>query len=96
MRGVNLTGFEDLLYKNLVIYPNPTENILRVKFEGPLSGDIILRIIDLRGMVIRTIKVYKKSEVFNYDWDIADLSNGEYLLEISSKQSTVIRKIVKQ
>jgi hypothetical protein len=70
---------------NLLVYPNPVKDRLKVLGE---SG--ILTLTDLSGDVILS---QNHSEVSNLDF--SDLSSGIYLLSITNKNGKSSQKIVK-
>jgi hypothetical protein len=82
-------GFEDdfISENNLLVYPNPTFGLVRIKSDLNVES-IVIR--DISGRMVKAI---------NFDLDIlniSDLSNGIYLLELKTNKGLVVKKILKQ
>ena len=70
----------------LKLYPNPTTNILQI--EG-LTSPADIRISDLNGVTVRTVKNVKSSV------NIGDLPDGMYIFDIKNKYISERHKVVK-
>jgi len=73
---------------NVNVYPNPVKDILNV-----ISAESIdaVRIFDLTGRVVKQATPNKA----NFDLDVADLSNGVYLVKLNAGNKEVTTKIIK-
>jgi hypothetical protein len=87
------TGIQENLPENkLLVYPNPSKNILNFRFAGNAQKMEIL-IIDLTGKVVTKNKM--ATSPFSYD--ISELKSGMYILEIRIDDgSTWHEKFVKE
>ncbi|MDG1824228.1 MAG: T9SS type A sorting domain-containing protein [Flavobacteriaceae bacterium] len=74
---------------NVNVYPNPVKDILNV-----ISAESIdaVRIFDLTGRVVKQATPNKE----NFDLDVADLSNGVYLVKLNAGNKEVSTKLIKQ
>ena len=77
---------------DLVLYPNPTSNLLRIKFDGERIFKMTLYSLD--GKMI-------KQEIlgFNHDEETLDVSNldkGIYLMSFQSRENEIFKKVVIQ
>ena len=70
------------------MYPNPSSSHLSIKL--PLNSE--LEILNLNGKVIRKLVADRKTITI----DISGLSKGLYILNITSDNKTVTKKIIKQ
>lgn len=70
------------------IYPNPSSGYLSI--ELPLNSE--LEIINLNGKIIR--RLVADSETITID--ISGLSKGLYVLNITSDNKTITKKVIKQ
>lgn len=78
---------KNMLQNKISIYPNPANQLLNIKgINEPFNA----RIVDLTGK-IRTIK----TDISNNIIDVSELQNGIYFIELSNKNLSVTRKIVK-
>ena len=75
---------ENFVKEEVIMYPNPVNNILHINLEQKLTG----KIYDLKGEVWMIFN--------NNNIDVSSLSAGIYLLDISSEGKHYRKKIVKQ
>jgi hypothetical protein len=73
----------------LHVYPNPTSDLLRV--EGPqLNAQHMVRILDTNGRLVH------ESTLRNGSLDVSGLTNGSYVLQLTSEGSVLTRKFTKR
>ncbi|CAN5779365.1 hypothetical protein BH10BAC2_BH10BAC2_44970 [soil metagenome] len=73
------------------LYPNPVRNTLQV--EGlPATEKTKLTITDFMGNTKMSVQVTAK----NYNWNVSQLKQGNYILKAESKGITVTKKFVKE
>ncbi|HNZ42198.1 MAG TPA: M6 family metalloprotease domain-containing protein [Bacteroidales bacterium] len=89
---VNLcTGTDELQANDVIIYPNPANNILTIEAQR-LNGQEMIEIYDFKGqLLISQIMQHAASEI-----DICNLSNGIYFLKITDEKKIIVKKFVKQ
>lgn len=80
---------EELDDKNIIIYSNPTTSQLIVNIKD-LNNIYIIKIYDLLGNIIQTRLIANETEIF----DANRLHKGLYIVEVSSKQKSVVKKII--
>ncbi len=79
------------LASNFIVSPNPTSDIVNIS--SSLNTNLTqVNVIDLNG---RTVKAFNLGGVANAQINIADLSSGVYMLNITSEEGTTTKKIVK-
>ena len=84
----NYLGIDDeLLAKNLNIYPNPVSDILTVDSKLPLSK---IEIYSILGQRVKEINSDFNSISTNY------LSRGIYMIKIYSEKGTTVKKLIKK
>lgn len=86
-------GTNDVLASKFSTFPNPVSDVLTLS-----SGEGVqisaIQITDLNGRVIKNLKY--SDAMSEMQVNVADLSAGMYLLNISSNQGTATKKIVKK
>ncbi len=85
---------ENYFDANISIFPNPTSSYLTADLSALKDQKVCLQIVDMQGKQIRRneeVSVSSKTML-----DIADLSKGNYMLNIMTKEGTVTRKFIKQ
>ena len=73
---------------NVNVYPNPVKDILNVISAESID---VVRIFDLTGRVVKQATPNKA----NFDLDVADLSNGVYLVKLNAGNKEVTTKLIK-
>jgi len=84
------SGMNDLMENNLNIYPNPVTNKINIETMLDLQN-ATLKIVNSLGEI-----VMKKQLISDTEFDVSNLKNGVYFLNIVSNNFTVFRKFVKQ
>lgn len=84
------SGMNDLLENNLNIYPNPVTNKINIETALDLQN-ATLNIVNSLGEI-----VMKKQLISDTEFDVSNLKNGVYFLNIVSNNHTVFRKFIKQ
>lgn len=84
---------EQEVVANLMVYPNPTSDMLNVVFGSATAQDLTLRVINNVGQVVATQNLTKVigSRVINMD--VNHLANGIYTLEIQNGKGSVTRRV---
>ena len=74
--------------QNISVYPNPSSNTIYITVPEKSS----IEILNIEGQIIkRTIACVNHVSI-----DIADLARGMYFIKINSKQSTSVKKFIKE
>jgi len=75
----------------VAIGPNPFKDQLQIRFNEETDSNSDLKIVDLSGKT-----VYESHLTGSTNIDLSNLESGVYLVQISSKNSTVNKKLLKQ
>jgi hypothetical protein len=86
----NLGQQKILLYQNSILFPNPSDGLITIKFEQEKANRIIIKSMD--GRPLHSMK-NTSSEI---QIDLSEYSNGVYLIELIFDSQSVIRHIVKE
>ena len=82
---LNNQHFEQIKFS---VYPNPVSDILTVFSQEEVSYNLV----SVYGQVLKTGNLQKGDNIFN----ISNLSNGLYVLEVTTKQGVSAKKIFKE
>ena len=87
-------GFDDMLgERKIVIYPNPTQGLLRIECSGGGElKDARLLLYDMQGRLLRQIKMFESSQIL----DLSQYPEGVYILQIIEGVAKSEWKIVKE
>ncbi len=96
-KGVRPVGLEDdpiaAEIRDIQIYPNPANNILKFRLKNKLTRDYTWRMIDQRGITVLSGDVNQFFEE-PQEIDISQLANGIYFIQIGIGHTSLIyRKI---
>jgi len=90
-----LSGTEEQdLFSNLKVYPNPTAELLNIEFALKQHTDLQIELLDAVGKVIYNEKIKTSSGAVQFQMN--DLSTGVYLLQMTTEEGVVSRKVVKE
>jgi hypothetical protein len=95
--SLSATSIEEKPIANLMIFPNPAENLATVAIEGIMGENVIIELYNLLGELIISENYTSQSDFDSYNLDITHLNNGMYNVilkvgeSISSKKLQVIK-----
>ncbi len=81
--------------QKVTAYPNPTTNNVNIKFTLPQAGDYSLQILDINGRVLTTTTANGVAGMNIKTVKMNNLGNGMYFIKITSGQTSVSTKVVK-
>lgn len=84
-----LASVNDHLTSTFSIYPNPANDVINVSYTDAIDG---VTITDLNGRVVKQVALGVNEAQIN----IADLSQGVYILKANSNGKSITEKIVKK
>lgn len=87
--STTITATEEYDMIPLDVYPNPTENSVNVKTSSMITA---LQLRDLQGRLLETIP--SNSNFISFS--MSPYANGLYLLTITAKGKTIVRKVSKK
>ncbi len=89
------SSFEQVLNLNTdcILFPNPCINVLNIKLKSFTEEDIKLAIYNLNGQNVNSYVVNKNNSEF-YSINLSNLAKGMYVVEISSGNNHIIKKII--
>ncbi len=85
--GTCTLSLEDDTFNKISIYPNPTDNLIRIA--SPTNEIVQIRIFNTLGKVI-----YQKEKRLNQDIDVSNLKSGIYILSATSDRKNISKKLV--
>jgi sugar lactone lactonase YvrE len=76
------------------VYPNPAKDQLTISFKSQVSEKVKLEIFDQKGKTIMTDDTINVNSTTPFTKDITSLSNGMYLIKITTSKGFTTRKII--
>lgn len=78
------------------VYPNPVENILHLRPEADMMGDIQVYLFNESGKVMTSSLIYKTSIAQSFEIDVQNLERGLYFVRMINENTTTTFKISKE
>ena len=79
----------------LSVYPNPVDNVLNLEMDSQVSGTFEMRIYNLLGQVIQIERIDLIAGANRNTFDLSELKEGSYLIQLTDGENITTRKIVK-
>jgi hypothetical protein len=95
---VSITVVNNFRYEEeLTIYPNPVIGPAHVRCVTDSTGNMLIRILDMKGVVVQVVQAVKAQSYFEKDIQLYTLKAGVYYIEaIISDKKRMIKKFIKQ
>lgn len=84
----------EMQLKEFSVYPNPSNGIFNLSFEGTSAMETHLKVLDIQGRVMYE-KTYADMLV-NDSFDLSDASNGVYFIELEIGNMNITERIIKE
>lgn len=91
--STSISKVENILF-DVLIFPNPTENIITISFNSSVKSDLHISIINQFGQKIYTESKFDLSGKYVNTIDLSKQSNGIYFLQIKFNNDRRTQKIV--
>ena len=91
--GVNIGLDENPVSRSLQVYPNPTDGVVTIAFDLTASANAAIRIVDMRGRVVKERSESNLNARYKEQWDLNDLAKGMYMIEIKTGGIKAQRRI---
>lgn len=97
VRTITVGGEEDypLVNTEASVFPNPTNKIINIKFEGSPGGEAVIRLYEMKGKCLFESKIFGTSRV-TVDLEQLNLKPGQYLIKIDHNGKIITKKFVYQ
>ncbi len=92
---ISTTGIEETVQQSLVVYPNPTVDLVQVSFLNTSGEEVSLRLLDLTGREIMSSSVKGKAGMQQTTLNLSGQAKGVYLVEIQYGEIKSQTRIVK-
>jgi PKD repeat protein len=92
--GINVA--ETPLDRSLSVYPNPNAGVFRVDFELGSAQRVEVKVLSATGQVVWVRNLESANGLQRHAVDLSEASAGLYLLQITSEEGVVTRRIAVQ
>ncbi|KUG08063.1 hypothetical protein ASU33_07620 [Solirubrum puertoriconensis] len=80
--------------KNILVYPNPSSDVVYVSFTGFEGRKTELRLLNVIGTVVYRETITELNNRFTRRLDLSRFASGLYYVKIDSDNTSVMRKLV--
>ena len=89
----SFTNIEEKQTTDLMVFPNPTENMATISFEGIQGSDVSIELYNLLGELIVSENYTSQSNFDYYNLDVSTVNNGIYNLVFKVGESVTTKKL---
>jgi hypothetical protein len=89
----SFTNIEEKQTTDLMVFPNPTENMATISFEGIQDSDVSIELYNLLGELIVSENYTSQSNFDYYNLDVSTVNNGIYNLVFKVGESVTTKKL---
>ena len=86
-----MVGISEIQQRNLILYPNPNDGKFTISTRDHSITAMTVRITDIQGKEIKTIDCNGKER---YSFDLSSQAKGNYLVRITTGETSFVRKII--
>jgi hypothetical protein len=86
--AINVTGLEEEVEKNILVYPNPTYSELTLDFRGLDITECMVELIDLQGRKLLSKPLQINAAERQHKLSLADMAASLYLLRVQSTNTS--------
>jgi len=80
---------------NIEVYPNPNKGIFNLKGNFELGETVIINIYDARGRIVMSSEIKNTQNKLSQSFDLSELSDGIYNLQITTSKAVINHKLIK-
>ena len=91
--GVTSVNAPTLDSDQFTVFPNPVSDQLTVNFDLKDASKVVrLKMMDMRGVTVET-RIFENAISEQFEWNVQDLPNGTYLLNITTDEGVRTRRV---
>ena len=90
-----IINFENYIFNDLKIYPNPTNDYLNIEFNNYSSQNISITFENILGQEIIRYNIKEGNQEFSKQFNISEYSKGVYYVKLISNNLKIVEIITK-
>jgi hypothetical protein len=79
---------------NLLVYPNPANNLIIIEYDQPLSASSYINMLDSRGQLIDIIEWEEDISNLQKNHDVSSFAPGPYFIQLVRENTLIIEKVI--
>lgn len=92
----NMDVDEVLTISNFLLYPNPARDYINIEFLLQRQSDVTISLIDIRGALIKSVKLNNQDGLIEHKLDLTNLPNGLYFIRLSGPDFIETNRLIIQ
>lgn len=95
-KGIKVTEFEPLKGEEVLVFPNPTQSYVNIRFALEKSEPVVIEVHDTKGQKVATISdgAYLDKGQNSLLWDTAKMPSGTYIISVKRGSKTSQHKLI--
>lgn len=85
---------ENTIIADCSLYPNPTSNLINVKFNMKEPQDLVIEVYNILGVKVLSEKMKNCEGIIDYPIDVSNLVNGVYSLNIRGSKDILKKQFI--
>lgn len=93
-----VTGLEDdiIFSRTVKVFPNPVQDKLSIGISNAVMGEHSFNFYNANGRLIRQEKELKDRNDATFTFDVSNIPDGNYLIQVVSPKGATVKKVIKQ
>jgi PKD repeat protein len=87
-----ITGIIEQQISSIMIYPNPTSNVLNIDLKDQLKDHVSIYLIDMKGDLLYRKQFHQADQIIPID--VHDLPAGTYLLRVATGDQIFVQRVM--
>ena len=89
--SANILSKERMVFKDLKVYPNPSDDMLTIDLPSELENDINITVLNSQGKQIQTQMINAQNNTIN----VSNWQAGVYLIQVTHEDARIVKRFVK-
>ncbi len=89
---LNPLSIQNIETNKFIIYPNPANNVVNIKFNNALRGKLTISIYNIQGKRVFNTEAYSVNNKIQFN--VSTLSNGMYFVKLKNEQKETVQKLI--
>ena len=82
--------------RNVNIYPIPSKGIFNFIYSSQYIGDAVLKVFDIQGKQLKTLKLQKNKKILEYEIDLSSFDSGVYFIQYIARDYQNYQRVLKK
>ena len=89
---LNPLSIQNIETNKFIMYPNPANNVVNIKFNNALRGKLTISVYSIQGKRVFNTEAYSVNN--KIEFNVSTLSNGMYFVKLKNGQKETVQKLI--